>query len=293
MNSSTTYIDNQSTHAWLRSFEYREKIVIGEQPKFWPIHLRQQVGFNSEPRAKLADRQENQVPELIWNDFGLFSPTGPLPEIFMERVLHSTNGKYLLQFIDGLIQRLSHLHYRAWAANRPECDSNQRTNGFTSFIQALSDANVSEYPHLVWLKPLPQMLPSIAKNKLKLELHLEQIPVQKITNETPIKLGCGRLGHEILGTHLHMYTIPLRRFKVSVNPSTEKMFKELRDQDSLTRKKLNALIKVCITAPQKAEVYIQPVEVITKSRMGNIQLGRSQLFTGSRMQEHNIQSEES
>lgn len=280
MNPSIVRIDNQSTHAWLRSFELKENVRLGEQLKHWPVLLRQHIGFGSEPRATLKLHEGQEAPELIWNDYGLFGPTGPLPEVFMEKVLHSPNGGALIQFIDGLTQRLSHLHFRAWAASRPECDTHDRKNGFRSFIQSISGLSELSHPHFAWIKPLPQMLPGIAKNKLKLELILEQSPVQRIPNEMPCRLGSGRLGREILGSNLHIYTLPLRKFKVSVSPDSEQMFKELRDTDSAIRKKLNELIKVCISAPQKAEVHIQPVGHSVASKLGHIQLGRSLLSKG-------------
>ncbi len=274
MSETHTYIANHATHAWLRNFEHEKGIQIGERLNSWPIHLRQQIGFGCEPRALVLNRSQSEIPELIWNDFGLFGPAGPLPELFTERILHSSDGKYLLQFIDGLIQRLAHLHYRAWASNRPECDTQNRINGFKSFLKDLSGPSVEQLPHLAWSKPQPNMLPLLVQKRLKVDLNITQVPVQQVKNETPFVLGRHRLGQELIGQNLLVYHCASRKIKISIQPRDAQDFENWRDPQSLLRHKLHALIQTCIPHKQ-SEIHIEPVKPLQTARLGHMKLGRS------------------
>jgi predicted component of type VI protein secretion system len=274
MNETHTYIANHATHAWLRNFEHEKGVQIGERLNSWPIHLRQQIGFGSEPRALLLNRSQSEIPELIWNDFGLFGPSGPLPELFTERILHSSDGKYLLQFIDGLIQRLAHLHYRAWASNRPECDTKKRANGFKSFLKDLSGCSTEQLPHFSWSKPQPNLLPLMAKKRLKVELDIKQSPVQKMRNDNPFSLGRHRLGEVVMGQYLLVYHCASRKFRISIKPRDVKDFEILRDPQSLLRRKIQALIQTCIPN-QQSEIHIEPVKPSQSARLGQMKIGRS------------------
>lgn len=280
MTHTHTYIANHGTNAWLRNFEQLKGIRIGERMKSWPIHLRQHIGFGCEPRALVLHGEKTEVPEMIWNDFGLFGPTGPLPELFTERILHSAEGLSLLQFVDGLIQRLAHLHYRAWASNRPECDNAGRVKGFHCFLNDLSGQAATRYPHLAWLKPDPSLLPLMVRKAMHIEITLEQLPVRHVVNEHAFKLGQHRLGQFVMGKQMCIYGVASRLFKITIKPESPHEFEAWRDPIGLLRQQLARMLQICMPTMQ-ADIHVIPVITRKGSQLGRSKLGRACLTSSN------------
>lgn len=280
MNPLVTYLPGTGSHAWLRHIELHTGRPIGHglgYPLPPPaqaigVRLEQHLGFDCEPRVRWEEGYGSQIPRLYWHDYGLFAPSGPLPEHITETLLHAPKHEAMLRFVGDLTQRLAQLHYRAWAQRRPECDHSGASDSLRVFAGLLSSPNVDALPHLAWHKPGIGQLAQLAMRELGIRLQVACSPLRRVANDQACRLGLSALGSASpIGVSIAIFGIG--RVLIAVEAPDIRRYRNLRDSRGTERVQLNRLIALCIPAGSDIDIRIQAPVQAPLARLGTGRLG--------------------
>jgi predicted component of type VI protein secretion system len=272
------FLPSSGTHSWLRCFERRMQVRLGtlnagERIRNLPLHILQRVGFSCEPRAVWRSASPQESASLVWNDYGLLGPDGPLPMQFTERLLHARQGHAVLRLIDGLSQRLAHLHYRAWAQHRPECEWGHSDNRLAILLGKLCGDVDTPFPYFAWARPPLSHLPMLAKQRLGLHVRVRCEWSGQAVNDLPACLGDVRLGTACIGRQVRVAGSVSRRVRVSASPATSTQYEELRSLGSILRRRLDGLIRACTASGSHVCLSIHPPVDLPAGTLGRSRLG--------------------
>lgn len=270
------------THAWLRCFEQRHHICIGQTNHSiakTPIELIQELNFSNETRAFWTVKNAENKISLAWGDFGLFGPSGPLPESVTEQLLHARHGQVFASFINLITQRIAHLYYRAWSMQRPECEIKDlgQSDQFTALLTNLCGNAHSVAPHFQWVKPSASVLPLHIEKEFNLRADMQSIPIEWMQNSAKAYLGFSQLGRHNLGQTIPCYARAFSLTHLVLRPLDLRTYLCLSDRSSKLYRRLKDLIAEYLPIDSRCGFALIPLIDLPKAQLGNARLSQVQL----------------
>jgi predicted component of type VI protein secretion system len=285
MSNSGTAFPNVGTHAWLHRLERSQGVRLGDWGSYplskpanaFAVQIDQRLGFNSEPRAFWYPANDRHPPKLEWNDLGIFAPLGPLPEHLTETLLQSQGGARLHQLVNSLLQRLTHLYYRAWAQLRPECEMGRPDDRFTALLGLMAGSEGPSIPQLPSHQPPVHQLPQLAFVLFGISVHMERGMVTRRSQPNPPPLGSARLGHARLG--LHVPTFGLGSMRLWIRPQNAADFAAWSNHRHTHRQRFEQFVRQFLPVGAYCDIRVQtpldmPVAHLNSSALGQTCLSR-------------------
>ena len=275
-------IPNGGTHAWLRCFEQRHRICIGKTnhpADQIPIELIQKLNFSNETRAFWTAENAENISSLVWGDFGLFGPSGPLPESVTEQLLHARHGHIFTSFINLITQRIAHLYYRAWSMQRPECEVKdiRRSDQFTTLLANLCGDAHSMAPHFQWIKPSTSVLPLHIEKEFNVRADVQPTLIKWRQSSAKANLGFCKLGMHSLGRFVPYYARAFSFTYLVLRPIDLKTYLCLSDRSSKLYARLKDLIVEYLPIDARCEFALIPPMNLPIAQLGNARISQAQL----------------
>lgn len=275
-------ISSNGTHAWLRCFEQRHRICIGQTNRSvaqTPIELIQELSFANETRAFWTTEDTNKKVSMTWGDFGLFGPSGPMPESVTEHLLHNRRGKVFTSFINLITQRIAHLYYRAWSMQRPECEVKDIANldQFTTLLKNLCGDGNSIAPHFQWIRPCASVLPLHIEKEFNVRADMQSTEIEWRQNSDKAHLGFGRLGWLSLGQAIPCYSKSFTFARIVLRPLDSGTYLCLSDQSSKFYRRLKVLIMEYLPCDARCRFTLIPPVDLPPAQLGGARLSQVQL----------------
>lgn len=279
----TLAIANTGTHAWLRCFERRLGICIGHQHHFDKggvlLELNQKLNFSNEPRAFIEYESLSKTYKLTWNDFGLFGPSGPMPELLSEQLMHQRQGYVFTLFINRITQRIAQLYYRAWAMQRPECEvvAQQGKDQFSNLMANICSDPSSMAPHFHWQRLAPTVLPLHVKKVFGVDAQFSTSNLNWHQSEYRLRLGEGKISKNHLGACVPCYSRAFVKAKLIIKASNFKLYGLFADKQSNHFRKLCAVIHEYLPQGARCELKILESDDLPSLKLSHSRLSKSKL----------------